>query len=90
VLSTVFLLAACAVSKPSSSVGIDLPDLPSRYLTTSCTPAVLPDRALTRAEVEKLWARDRARLVKCGYSLGGLVAFYTDLRVRLAANEADK
>lgn len=78
-------MAACAVSKPSSSVGIDLPALPSRYLTTRCTPAVLPDRALTRAEVEKLWARDRARLVKCGYSLGGLIAFYTDLQVRLAA-----
>jgi hypothetical protein len=84
------LIQACAVSPPSSRALIDLPDLPSRYLTTSCTPAVLPDRALTKAEVEKLWARDRARLVKCGYSLGGLVAFYTDLRVRLAANEADK
>jgi surfactin synthase thioesterase subunit len=44
----------------------------------------LPDRALTQAEVEKLWARDRARLAKCGYSLGGLIAFYTDLRVNLA------
>lgn len=79
------MLQACAVSKPSTSVGVDLPALPSRYLTTSCAPVALPDRALTRAEVEKLWARDRAKLVKCGYSLGGLISFYTDLQVRLAA-----
>jgi len=45
----------------------------------------LPDRDLTRAEVEKLWARDRARLSACGYSLGGLIAFYTELRGNLAA-----
>lgn len=79
------MLQACAVSPPSSSVGVDLPALPSRLVTTSCAPTTLPDRALTRAEVEKLWARDRAKLVKCGYSLGGLIAFYTDLQVRLAA-----
>ena len=77
-------MAACAVSRPSVSAKIDLPALPSKYLTTTCAPATLPDRALTRAEVEKLWARDRARLVKCGYSLGGLIAFYTDLQVGLA------
>lgn len=83
-MSCVCLLAACAVSPPSSSVGVDLPALPSRLIQTSCKPTLLPDRALSRAEVEKLWARDRARLVACGYSLGGIIAFYTDLRLRLA------
>jgi hypothetical protein len=83
-MTCAFTLQACAVSKPSGSVGVDLPALPSRFIQTSCTPGALPDRALTRAEVEKLWARDRAKLAKCGYSLGGLIAFYTDLRVNLA------
>jgi hypothetical protein len=77
----------CAASRTSNSVGVDLPALPSRYISTTCKPGTLPDRALNRAEVEKLWARDRATLAKCGYSRGGLVAFYTDLRARLAANE---
>lgn len=75
----------CAVSAPSSSVGIFLPALPTKYLKTSCVPVVLPKRALTKAEVEKMWARDRATLVKCGYSLGGLTAFYVDLSHRLSA-----
>lgn len=56
-------------------------------MTVSCKPVALPDRALSQAEVEKLWARDRAALTKCGYSLGGLVAFYTDLRANLAATK---
>lgn len=77
-------LQACAVSKPSVESRIDLPALPSKFISTTCKPGALPDRALTQAEVEKLWARDRARLSKCGYSLGGLIAFYTDLRVNLA------
>jgi hypothetical protein len=56
-----------------------------RYQQVSCVPTVLPKGALTQAQVEKLWARDRALLVKCGYSLGGLIAFYTDLQTRLAS-----
>jgi hypothetical protein len=83
------LLAGCATS-PTTRAPIDLPALPDRFIQMSCVPGDLPDRALTQAEVEKLWARDRARLAKCGYSLGGLIAFYTDLRVRLAANGRDR
>lgn len=84
--ASVCLLQACAAS-PSSSVGVDLPALPSRLVSVSCKPVVLPDRDVTRAEVEKLWARDRARLSACGYSLGGLIAFYTELRGNLAATD---
>jgi hypothetical protein len=40
---------------------------------------------LTKAQVEKLWARDRATLAKCGYTVGGLVAFYEDLARKLRA-----
>ena len=78
-------LTACAGLTPSSSVGINLPALPSKLISVSCQPSTLPGRALTRSEVEKLWARDRARLAKCGYTVGGLIAFYTNLSSRLRA-----
>lgn len=58
---------------------LTLPALPAKYSQTSCSPTILPDRALTRAEVAQLWAKDRALLVKCGYSLGGLIDFYVNL-----------
>jgi len=45
----------------------------------------MPEAALTRAEVEQLWARDRAGLVKCGYNLAAVVGYYDDLAQRLAA-----
>ena len=79
------MLTACAASPVSSSVGIFLPALPTKFTQTTCAPSTLPNKALTKAEVEKLWARDRATLVKCGYSLGGLTAFYVDLSHRLSA-----
>jgi len=44
---------------------------------------MLPDAALTRAQVEQLWARDRGNLVKCGQSLSTLLTFYDDLAARL-------
>jgi hypothetical protein len=61
-----------------------LPALPATA-TTCPRPVKLPDTAMSRAEVEKFWARDRAALVRCGVSLDGLVAFYEDLARRLAA-----
>jgi hypothetical protein len=45
----------------------------------------LPNAALSQADVERLWARDRAALVKCGVSHDGLVRHYQDLSRRLAA-----
>jgi hypothetical protein len=55
---------------------------------TSCpAPVFMPDTGLTRGQVEQLWARDRAALVKCGVSLGALVTFYADLDRRLSAAE---
>lgn len=59
-----------------------LPELPASI--GGCPrPVALPDRALTQAEVETLWARDRAALVSCGWKRDALVAFYADLRERL-------
>lgn len=78
-------LTACGASAPSIDVSIGLPPLPNSLLSVSCSPTTLPAGPLTKAQVEKLWARDRARLVKCGYTVGGLIAFYIDLSKRLAA-----
>lgn len=79
----VSILAACTASTPSARSPIDLPSLPAKLSRACERPVTLPQEGLTRAEVEQLWARDRAALVKCGYSLNALVAFYEDLRSRL-------
>jgi len=39
----------------------------------------LPESAITRAQVEQLWARDRGNLVKCGMNLDAFVEFYEGL-----------
>ncbi|RYE43594.1 MAG: hypothetical protein EOP24_27605 [Hyphomicrobiales bacterium] len=76
------LLAACAASTPSARASIHLPPLPAKL--TSCErPVLMPEVELNQAQVEGLWARDRAALVKCGVRLGDLVAFYEDLSRRL-------
>lgn len=48
----------------------------------------LPTTALSQADVERYWARDRVALVKCGANLSATDHFYTDLRTRL--NDAPK
>jgi hypothetical protein len=46
-------------------------------LTQSCKePVVLPSKILTQLEVEKLWIRDRSRLIECGLQLKALIEFY--------------
>lgn len=84
------MLTACVGLTPSADVGIGIPPLPKALISTSCQPTTLPNRALTKAEVLKLWARDRSLLVKCGYTVGGFIAFYTDLQVRLSAANTRK
>lgn len=76
------MLAGCATSGPSGSVPVDLPALPPA-LTHCERPVALPTAALTQADVERFWARDRVALVKCGQSLAGVTAYYEDLRARL-------
>jgi len=46
---------------------------------------LLPETALTRTQVEQLWARDRANLVKCGASLETLITYYEQLAADLRA-----
>lgn len=60
-----------------------MPPIP-RTVATGCErPLLLPDGNLTRAQVEQLWARDRANLVKCGQSLETLLDFYEGLSADL-------
>lgn len=47
-------------------------------------PGLLPNRALTQAEVETHWAADRAELIRCGMNLDALVAHYKNLSAELS------
>lgn len=50
---------------------------------THCNPpALLPSTALTQADVERYWARDRAGLILCTQKLDAVVNYYEDLRTR--------
>lgn len=72
------LLTGCAASTPSASVRLMLPALPASV--TSCArPSPLPAKSMSRADVERYWARDRAALVRCGAAVDGLVAYYDQL-----------
>jgi len=63
---TAALLALAACSGSIKSAEIDVAP-PGAALTEPCSPPVaLPDRALTQAEVEVRWARDRVDLLDCG------------------------
>lgn len=77
-LTSALILSGCAASTPSASARLDLPALPPS-LTRCDRPAALPSAGLTRADVERYWARDRAALVRCGANVDGLVAYYDRL-----------
>lgn len=82
------MLMGCAASTPSARAPVDLPALPAS-ITSCARPPQLPDAPLSRADVERLWARDRAALVRCGWSLDAIITFYADLRDRLGAAQPD-
>lgn len=72
------MLWGCAASTPSASARLSLPALPASV--TSCArPSPLPAKSMSRADVERYWARDRAALVRCGAAVDGLVAYYDRL-----------
>jgi hypothetical protein len=68
-------LQACA-SIPSGRVAIDLADPPPRIAARCANPVQLPDGDLTAIQVEALWAKDRAALVRCGLTKQQLHQFY--------------
>ena len=81
------LLGACAGSKQST----EPPQLDAapEALTKPCErPVTLPDRALTQAEVERLWITDRARLVECGMSKQAVVDYYANRDGRIGAPQS--
>ena len=60
--------------------------MPHGASLTHCErPVVLPTEALSGADVERSWARDRVALVKCGANLAALDRFYENLLARLGA-----
>ena len=70
--------SACSASTASVNGPILLPPLPQSV--KSCErPLLLPETALTRSQVEQLWARDRSNLVKCGATLETLITHYDAL-----------
>ena len=77
------MLGACGTLAPSNSAPIELPVIPTS-LTRCERPSALPTAALSVADVERYWARDRVALVKCGASLAALEQFYVSLRAHLA------
>lgn len=48
------------------SDSIRIPRLDSSIASPCKDPVKIPERNVTRSEAEKLWARDRVSLVKCG------------------------
>lgn len=81
------MLTGCAASTPTASARIDLPALPAA-LTRCDRPVLLPGSGgMSRADVERYWARDRAALVACGRAVDGLVAYFDRLARELAAGE---
>ena len=77
-LLSALVLTACGGSTPSVSGPILLPQL-TRSVASCAPPVELPATAITRAQVEQMWARDRGNLVKCGMNLEAFVEFYEGL-----------
>ena len=69
-------LAACEGSIQSSTEPPRLEPAPDQLTEVCVQPVRLPDRALSQAEVEALWLRDRRALIECGLTKSAVVAFY--------------
>jgi hypothetical protein len=80
-VSTLLLLTACG---PSGSVktSVSLPPVPADIQVCFNGSAVVdvPRRALTRADVESLWKKDRIRNVVLRNCGNRFLAWYGDLR----------
>lgn len=72
-----FLLQACADSIRSTEPP-QLDPAPEAITSACPRPVKLPDRALTQAEVEAFWLRDRQRLVECGLTKQAVVDYYSN------------
>lgn len=69
-VASLWALTACA----GSTVGkAPVPSAPPSLLAACPRPVALPDRAMTQAEVEVSWGRDRSALRACRSRHAGLV-----------------
>jgi hypothetical protein len=78
-------LAGCASLTPSADAPVNLPTLPASLAAACDRPVTLPARDIDRAEVTRLWGRDRVALARCADRHGAVVTYYGDLRQRLGS-----
>ncbi len=76
-VAPLFLLQACADSILSTEPP-KLSAVPPQLAAPCPRPVTLPNRALTQAEVEAFWLRDRQRLVECGLTKQAVVDYYSN------------
>ena len=86
-ISLPLMLGGCTTSTPSASAPIELGAIPSS-LTHCDRPTALPTAAMSQADVERYWARDRVALEKCGANVAALDRYFADLRSKLGAAKA--
>ena len=67
-LPLLWVLTACTGSTDAE------PPVPPSLLAPCAAPHALPERALSRAEVEVFWGRDRTALRRCGEQIAALAA----------------
>jgi hypothetical protein len=89
-LALASMLTACAGSTKFVSAPPTLPAPPAPLEDPCHRPGVLPGRAVSAGEAERLWSRDRANLVDCAGRQKALVEWRRDRDERLSAPEPEK
>jgi hypothetical protein len=84
-LSLVLVLTACGASTGLGSKGrLDFSNAPVEPVAGCKGVGILPERDLSRAEVEALWEIDRTRLSKCFPNVKALLAYIAVLKAEAA------
>jgi hypothetical protein len=85
-IGSLLVLTACADSITAIDGAPVLKPAPTKLTAACLEPIDLPNRALTQAEVETLWRRDREALTDCGIGKAEVVAYYVDRDRRLTGS----
>lgn len=80
---SLLVLQACEGSIQSSTEPPFLVDAPAELQAPCEKPVRLPERVLSREEVEFFWLNDREALIRCGFQKDELLAFYLDRDARI-------
>lgn len=79
------MLTACGASTGlSSSARLDLSKAPSEPVKDCKDVSVLPEKDLTKAQVEALWEIDRVHLAACYGNVEALLAYIDKLKTEAA------